>query len=115
MKAVYERYTDNSISVKYLDDSELIIETKPHPVFGLTAPSLAKRTIQLPVDPLENKVEWRTRKETEHGTSSSYNSFLWCNPAVGNCRPFLLQYRLHPKLFYRSGNLDVAVTAIVNM
>ncbi|XP_076799431.1 teneurin-3-like isoform X4 [Clavelina lepadiformis] len=70
MTTRYKRWTDNSISVHYLDDSELTLETKPHPVLGLTAPFLAKRTIQLPADPLENKIEWRTRKEKENGFGS---------------------------------------------
>lgn len=63
MSTVYKRWTDNSISVHYLDNSELTLETKPHPFLGLSAPSLAKRTIHLPDDPLENKIEWQTRKE----------------------------------------------------
>uniref|UniRef100_H2YAD4 EGF-like domain-containing protein n=1 Tax=Ciona savignyi TaxID=51511 RepID=H2YAD4_CIOSA len=62
-----ECFTNNSISVRYLDESELTLETKPHPVLGLTAPFLAKRTIQLPADPLENQIEWNTRKERESG------------------------------------------------
>lgn len=67
MRTVYKRWTDNSISVHYLDNSELTLETKPHPFLGLSAPSLAKRTIHLPDDPLENKIEWQTRKEKEPG------------------------------------------------
>ena len=70
MRTVYRIWTDNSISVRYLDESELILETKPHPVLGLTSPSLAKRTIQLPSDPLESKIEWRRRKEEENGEDS---------------------------------------------
>lgn len=65
MTATYKRWTDNSISVHFLDGSELSLETKPHPVLGLTAPFLAKRTIHLPQDPLENNIEWRTRKQLE--------------------------------------------------
>jgi len=67
MITTYKRWTDNSISVHYLDESELILETRPHPVLGLTAPFLAKRTIHLPADPLENEIVWRTRKEKEGG------------------------------------------------
>lgn len=67
MKTVYERWTDNSMAVKYLDGSTVTIETKPHPILGHTTPFLAKRTAKLPADPLENKIEWRTRKEAELG------------------------------------------------
>lgn len=65
MRAIYKRWTDNSISVQFLDGSELVLETKPHPILGLTAPFLAKRTIHLPQDPLENNIEWRRRKRLE--------------------------------------------------
>ncbi|XP_078481639.1 teneurin-3 isoform X2 [Ciona intestinalis] len=87
MTTTYERWTDNSISVRYLDDSELTLETKPHPVLGLTAPFLAKRTIQLPADPLENKIEWSTRKERENGQSS--NKFLLGRRMLVNGRNIL--------------------------
>lgn len=72
MRAVYKRWTDNSISVHFLDGSELVLETKPHPILGLTAPFLAKRTIHLPQDPLENNIEWRRRKRMESGGSQSF-------------------------------------------
>nr|CAB3264552.1 teneurin-3 [Phallusia mammillata] len=76
MMTTYKRWTDNSISVHYLDDSDLILETKPHPVLGLTAPFLAKRTIRLPSDPLENEIVWRTRKEKDAGSGSHTSQFL---------------------------------------
>uniref|UniRef100_H2YAD5 Uncharacterized protein n=1 Tax=Ciona savignyi TaxID=51511 RepID=H2YAD5_CIOSA len=87
MTTTYKRWTDNSISVRYLDESELTLETKPHPVLGLTAPFLAKRTIQLPADPLENQIEWNTRKERESGQYS--NKFLLGRRMLVNGRNIL--------------------------
>lgn len=65
METTYERWTDNSITVSYLDGSELQLQTKPHAVLGLIAPYIARRTIQLPYDPLENNIEWKFRKRKE--------------------------------------------------
>nr|XP_039266115.1 teneurin-3-like isoform X3 [Styela clava] len=76
MTAMYQRWTDNSISVHFLDGSDLSLETKPHPVLGLTAPFLAKRTIHLPQDPLENNIEWRTRKQLESASTKDERYLL---------------------------------------
>ena len=67
MVSVYRMYSDGSISVKYMDNSKVTIDSNSYPPSNSTSNFLSRRTVRLPRQPFYNSIEWIAKKDNKYG------------------------------------------------